>query len=476
MSHGAGGRAEIDSRLVRDGVWSTIRELAGASDAAGDPVRALAFSVSGNEATALDVEGNPLALTISSMDTRGDLQREQWEQVAGRYESYTVTGVPPHVMHPLMRLAWIRANQPEVDSRMVRLLCWGDLLAMWLGVEPGIDYSMASCTMAFDIRERRWSDDILERAGVHPSLLGNPVPTGTPLGTIPSPIADDLGLRSGIVVAAGGFDQPMAALGTGCLNVGEAAISAGTWESVLVVTEAPVTTEATLASGYVSGCFVYGDRYYSVANNPGGSSVVSWLIRLIGQEEVSAARARGLAPADLLIQNASEHASPILVTPHLAGAYNPWMDSSAVGIIHGLTLSTDRADLIKGFIQGITFELKTNLDRLEAATGHKCENIVVTGGGSRSDIWMQLRADILGRHLSTVDVEEPGCLAAACVAGVAIGAFETLDESALANSKPAKDFEPRAEITDQYDAIFARYLQLYPATRHLADHPSQVVK
>lgn len=457
MLHDRDGRSEIDSRQVCDGVWRAIGELASLAKRTGDPVAAISFAVSGNEATAIGEDGVALMPTVGSMDPRGGEALASWVEMVDPSDCYRVTGIPPHVMHPLMRLRWLRDTDPELFRRLHRFLCWGDLLALRLGAAPGIDYSMASCTMAFDIRQHRWSDRLLQAAGVDATVFGTPVRTGDVIGVVGVAVAEELGLPPGVRVVAGGFDQPMAALGTGCFAAGSSSMSAGTWESLLVVTDAPSADEALLVPGYVSGCYVADDKYYNVANNPGGSSVMNWLVGIVGADEVRRAARSGGTAIDLLIRQATAAPTGIIVTPHHAGAYNPWMRPDARGAIHGLTLSTTRADLVKAFLEGVTFELLTNLGLLEDG-GQLVKDIIVTGGGARSDVWMQLRADMLGRTLTRSRIDEPGCLAAAAVAGAAIGMFASLREPIEAHLGEPTTFDPNLSITERYAELHSEYL------------------
>ena len=207
----------------------------------------------------------------------------------------------------------------------------------------------------------------------------------------------------------------------------------------------------------MSGCYVAGDEYYTVANNPGGSSVMTWLLEIIGSDEVRRAERDGGAAIDLLIRQATPTPTGIIVTPHHAGAYNPWMSPHAQGSIRGLTLSTSRSDLIKAFLEGVTFELLTNL-RLMEAGGQLVSDVVVTCGGARSDIWMQLRADMLGRPLARSPIDEPGCLAAAAVAGAAIGMFDNPPEPIRANLGTSTMFDPEPSVTARYAELHDEYL------------------
>jgi xylulokinase len=138
------------------------------------------------------------------------------------------------------------------------------------------------------------------------------------------------------------------------------------------------------------------------------------------------------------------------------------MDPAARGAILGLSLATTKGELIRGFVEGITYEFRENLTRLEAA-GLQVENLVATGGGAKSSFWLQLRADMTGRPLHTVNIKETGCFAAACVAGASVGAFASVAEAIDDLVHRETEFEPRPALTARYDELFATYQEVYPA-------------
>jgi xylulokinase len=467
----AHGGFELDSRIVEDAFFRVLTGLATKARGLGVQVRALAMSVSGNEATPVDRAGNALGPTIMSMDARGGDIVGFWEKHYGRAELYELTGIPVHPMHLLVRAMWLREHQPEVFGKAASFLCWGELLALRLGAQPVTDYSMASYTMAFDIRRRCYVPALFEIAGIDPAVFPRAEPTGTPIGIVCDKVADRLGLPHGVTVVTGGFDQAMAALGAGQTTAGQAGVGIGSWEALVVVTGRPHTTPGLLAGGYPAACYVVPERYYTVANNPGGGSVLAWLRDTIGLDELRAERDGTGDSFDLLIAAATDPPSGLLVTPHHAGSYNPWMNPQATGAILGLTLATSRGDLIKGFLEGIVFELRGNITRLESA-GLEIAELSASGGGAKSAKWLQLRADITGKPVHTVNVKETGCLAAACVAGAGIGAFDSSTQAVEAFVRPDREFWPDPARAREYDDLYHQYQQVYPSLRGINPHRS----
>jgi xylulokinase len=273
-------------------------------------------------------------------------------------------------------------------------------------------------------------------------------------------VARELGFAGQPVIVAGGFDQPMAALGAGQMAPGDAVVTTGTWEALLVVTQQPQLTAEMLTAGYPFGCYVAGDLYYTAANNPGGGSVLQWLRDTLCTAEASLAERTGRDAFDLIVSQATGSPTGLLLLPHLAGSCNPWMNPWSKGALFGLTLSTTKADFIKAVLEGITYELRENVLRLEAA-GLPVGALVATGGGARSDAWLQLKSDMTGKAIKTVNIAEPGCFAAACTAGAGVGVFSGAAEPIGGLVRSRRVFEPRPAHHDFYEAAAPRYRALY---------------
>ena len=461
LSFPAPGRVELDPGLVWDAVRDVVGELAARAGAAGRPVRALTFSVSCDEAVAVDAEGRALGPCIMALDTRSSAEAERFERTVGRRRIYELTGLPVHAMFPLVRLLWLREHEPAVFRRTARFLAWHEYLALRLGLEPVGDPSVAARTLAYDIRARAWSDELLAAAGLRASLFARVQPSGTAIGELPAAAAGTLGLGAGVRLVTGGMDQSMAALGSGAIEPGAAMVGTGTWQAVTVVAEAPILTEAMLASGFAFGPHIAPDRYAAMATNASGGSLLRWARDVFAPGE----------PYERLLPDRFERPTDLLVLPHFEGSVSPWMDPASRGAIVGLDLATGRQELLQAIIEGVTFELRENLERMEAG-GLAIRDLRATGGGARSTAWLQLKADATGRPVSTVNIGEPGAFAAACLAGVGAGVFASVAEPIARFVRTTATYEPRPPMAAAYGERFARYRRLYPALSGL-DRPTR---
>ena len=207
------GWVELSAEATWTDAQDIIRRLAAEATRNGDPVGALAFSVSGDEAVPVDPAGRVLYPCIMSMDSRTAEIARRWGDSADSDMIYRLTGLPAAPNWPLLRLLWLKEHEPQVYASTAQMLCWEDLMIARLTGSAVTDHSLASRTMAFDVGKRDWSGEILALAGIALSVFPPSVPPGTVVGAVAPGPADDLGLGPRVLVVAGGFDQAMAALG-----------------------------------------------------------------------------------------------------------------------------------------------------------------------------------------------------------------------------------------------------------------------
>ncbi len=169
---------------------------------------------------------------------------------------------------------------------------------------------------------------------------------------------------------------------------------------------------------------------------------------------------------DLLLENASPDPTSLLLLPHFAGSGTPTLDTASKGAILGLTFNTTKTEVAKAILEGLTFELRTNLDLLRAG-GVAIDELRAIGGGARSDLWLQLKADVIGIPVVAPSVTDAACWGAALLAGAGVGCFGNIAEAASASVKLVRRFEPDPERSVRYDERYALYSQLYPTLKDL---------
>lgn len=462
------GQYELDPDQVWRAVAGALREVNASAAARRDPATALAVSASGDEFVLVNRSGRCLHPVLMSMDVRGQPEVEWLEGRLGRERVFAVTGLPLSRKYGLCRMLWYRRHRPDAWAKTWKCLTWEEFIHLRLGVAPVSDSSSIARLMVMDIVTGRLAGELLETAGVDPGRIADFAPSGTVVGVLPATTAGSLGFRSDVAVVTGGFDQAMACLGAGCAEAGQAMVGTGTMEALCVVASPETATRAlagrTAGGAYPWGTHVVPGLYICTATNTGGGLVLRWYRDAFGQAAVGVAEAAGGSGYDVLLAEAQEEPTDLLLLPHLAGSGPPYRDGNSLGALVGLQVRSTRGEVVKAILEGITYELRQNLDHLREA-GLAVKALTAAGGGARSDRWLQLKADITGVPIRRARVAEAGCLAAAALAGVGTGAYSSLAEAVKTLVSIEGVFEPDPARHAAYGARYELYLQLYPALK-----------
>jgi xylulokinase len=170
----------------------------------------------------------------------------------------------------------------------------------------------------------------------------------------------------------------------------------------------------------------------------------------------------------MLDAKASDSPTRILVLPHFAGAGTPFMDTSAKGAILGLDFDTDSGDLYRAMLEGVTYEMMYNIECLEES-GVRIEELRAVGGGAKSRFWLQIKADIMNRKITTLDVDEAGTIGTVIIAGVATGVFSSIDAAVDELIKVKRVFYPDEKNRQIYEENYEKYKTIYGVVKQVLD-------
>jgi xylulokinase len=471
----APSHAEIDP----DFFWQAVCRCSQAvSKNLSDPVRALCLSSHGETFVPVNTRNEAIAPAILNQDNRATEETVWLERIFGRKHLFEITGLVAHPMYPVPKILWLRKHRPDIFASSVRFLTVIGYVLSRLGLPPYIDYSLASRYLAFDIRQRRWSEEILAATEIKAACLPIPVSAGTVAGKLDAAAAGQLGLLPGTIVVMGGHDQPCGALGVGAIGSGRVADSMGTYECLLAASDQPCLSAAALAASLNSYCHVVPDKFVTLAYFPSGI-MIKWFHDLLYGEAHGEAHgeARGETHGDDIVTRGGDPSSAesahyatlereaaagptgLCITPNLIGTCNPDFNPQARGIISGLSANTTRSQIYKGILEGIACEMSQMTDILRNAVG-EFRDIYVTGGGSRSALGLQLRAALSNRQLHVMECPEAVCLGGAILAGVASGEYASLPEAVELVVRDVSAVSPD-------NAIAAAYAQQARKYRHL---------
>lgn len=454
------GWYELDPNQVWAFVCDCLREVN--RQLARDPVTALSLSSQGEAMTPITRDGKVLANSPISSDSRNRKQTAEMESALGVERIYQLTGQPMGAIYTLPKILWWRDNAPEILERAWKFLCYVDLVAFRLGVEPAIDHSMAARTLAFDVHELDWSDELLEAGELRRDQLARPAPSGTVIGEIPRALADDLGFKGSVKVVTGGHDQPAGALGAGVLEPGRAMLSIGTTEALVTVTSRP----RMKMLDYHLSCYPHAapGLFITLGGNQTGGRLLRWYRDELAAAERGIAEASGRDVYDVIIEQTDDAPGRLLLLPYFVGSGTMYDDSTATGALIGLTFDTKRADIVRAILEGLTYEQALVIRRLNEI-GVEISHLTAIGGGSRSASWMQIKSDITGLPVSVIHTSEAASLGVAMLAGWATGVYASLAEAAEQLIKVRQTFMPRAELSAHYQRQLTIYGDLYQALR-----------
>lgn len=457
------GSFELDSSIVVKKTFEAISEAA--YDAGSGSVKALAVSSQGEAVTPLDKNGKPLARSIISFDPRTRDIAPFWEEALGRRKIFSITGMPLHAMYTVLKIMWWRKHCPKVFHSARLFLCYQDLVNYRLTGIPAIDPSLAARTMGLDVKKREWSGIILDKAGIDEKLLAEVVPSGETIGKVKPSVASRLNLAHDAVVVSGGHDQPCGALGAGVIDRYDAMYATGTVECITpCLGSKPAFTKDMLDNNFCIYPHVVPKQFVTIAFNFTGGNLLKWYRDTFGNDQVQAARKKNMDPYEVILSDLPRDPTGILVLPHFTTTGTPHFDTDPTSAIVGLKLTTSRSDFIKALLEGVTYEMRHNVELMGQAAGFTIKRLKAIGGGARSAAWMQIKADLMGMEVTGMKNSEAAACGAAMLAGVGLKLF-TERGAAKVFALPEKKYKPDKKRSKIYNGLFKEYTGLYPAIR-----------
>ena len=457
------GRHEMDFGALREEIFSLLREAVREGE-----LDALGVTSFGETFAMLDGEDRILAPSLLYTDPRGEEETRRIGEALGRERYARITGVAPHPMYSIGKLLYRKEEDPARFSRVTKILLGQDFVVYVLTGKRRIDRSLAARTGAFDIEKKTWSREILEIAGIDAALFSEPVETGSVAGELLPAIRDLIGAKKSFPVVSGAHDQVAAMIGSSVFGDGRVMDGTGTVECIPLVLKEKPEDPAFYEKGYSAVPYL-GIGYACYAFSFTGGAMLKWFRDNFAEKEKDVAAEKGESVYALLDQAVSKEPSGLLVLPHFAGAATPYMDTSARAAVVGMTLETGKADLYRALMEGTSYEMRLNFDALKPYV-RGVRELRATGGGAKSDLWLSIKADVLGVRIAALACDEVGAAGTAALAGRAVGIYPSLQEITAAMAPVRKFFLPDESRKKAYDALYRRYTGLYRAVRSLDEN------
>lgn len=447
--HPAPGHVERDIGELWQNAAEVIRDCLRSAGCKGDDVRAVGTAGHGNGLYLLDRDRQPL-IGIQSLDGRAAELAASLRVDGDRL--YSLCLQKPWPSQTATLLAWIKRHRPELYARAGTVFLCKDALTLMLTGQCATDYSDMSGCGLLRLPERRYDSALLEAYGFPEAerLLPPLIESDHVAGYVDRNAAAATGLSEGTPVAAGFFDVIASMLGAGASTPGQAAIVAGTWSINQVILDAPLVDDRIFHASTWRP-----DRYVAIESSATSAVNLEWFVRaFIGPDTPDPFGSCNAAVATVVPDAALPIFHPFL--------YGSATQPQARGGFFGLSGWHGKAEMLYALYEGVAFEHRRHVDRLRAA-GARFDRAALSGGGSRSEVWCQMFADVLGMPMAVPECPETGALGAAMAGGVAAGLFVDLEEAVGSMTRTRREYLPRAELRSLFDERYRFYCDLIAA-------------
>lgn len=425
-------------------VWLSVKNVLFEVKKKVPEIKAIGVTSLGESFVMLDKEDNILLPSMLYTDKRGNEEAQLFDSDA----VMRIAGVKPHGMYSIPKLMWIKKNLPEIYDKTEKIFLFQDFIVYKLTGKRQIDYSLAARTMGFDIGKKCWNDEIFEIAGINKNKMSEPVCGGTVAGN-----AGIEGFENTIIIS-GCHDQLAAVIGAGVFEEGTAVDGTGTVECIVPVFGKIPKSKSFFDDGYPVLPHILDKKYICYALSFTGGAALKWFRDNFCSD-------KSYKELDSMVSN---DPTGILIMPHFAGAANPYMDENSKAVFSGLTLGTTKMDLYRAIMEGVTYEMLLNFERISE------ENIIIkklyaTGGGASSSVWLQIKSDILGMKITALDTPEVGAVGTVMLAAVSVGLCRDIYEAKEIFVKEGKTYYPDFDKHKKYRELYEKYKLIYNSSK-----------
>ena len=388
-------------------------------------------------------------------DGRTAKQVDYLNEVIGRDKLSAYTANIAFAGFTAPKVLWMRENEPELFARIAKVMLPKDYINYMLTGVHCTDVSDASGMLLFDVKNKRWSKEMLEICGLKEAQMPAIFESSEAVGTVKPAMAAELGLPEGVIVAAGAGDNAAAAVGTGTVGDGACNISLGTSGTVFISSSSfGVDPFNALHS------FAHADGFYHLMGCMlSAASCNKWLMDEIYQTADYGAEQKPITE-DKLGRN------HVYFLPYLMGERSPINDTNARGTFVGMTMDTTRADLTQAVLEGVAFAVR-DMFEVARSLGIDIRRSNICGGGAKSPLWKTMIANILGIDLDIVASEQGPGMGGAMLAMVATGAYSSVHEVCAKLVHVVDTVHPDPELTARYEERYQQFRKIYPAMKSL---------
>lgn len=433
------------------------------ANVSGEAVWAIGLTGQMHGLVLLDEQGRALRPAILWNDQRCADECDQIRALIGRKRLIQITGNEALTGFTAPKILWVKNHEPEIFARTRHVLLPKDFIRFKLTGSVAMDKADGSGTILFDLKRRNWSDEVLDALGI-PSEWMPPTFEGQQITSeVTAQAAEATGLRAGTPVMAGAGDQAAQAVGVGAVRPGIVALTLGTSGVVFASTESCLIEPEGRLHAF---CHALPDRWHLMGVMLSAAGSLQWYRDTVAPH----------MSFDELMTEASLAplgSEGLIFLPYLSGERTPYPDPLARGAFVGITLRHTRGHLTRSILEGVAFGLKDGFELIRRVGLGEIEQVRISGGGSKSVLWRQILADVLGTELVTVNTTEGAAYGAAILAGVGVGAWPNAETACSTLIKIARRVSPDSKRAASYRLLHDQYKELYPALKPSFDKLTQ---
>lgn len=403
----------------------------------------------------LDENDEVIRPAILWNDGRTFKEVEYLNETIGRENLSKWTGNIAFAGFTAPKILWMRKAEPEKFARIKKIMLPKDYLNYCLTGVHSCDYSDASGMLLLDVEHKTWSKEMLELCGITEEQMPKLFESYEVIGTIKPEIAARLGLPEGVKVTGGAGDNAAAAVGTGTVGPGACNISLGTSGTIFISSD-----DFGTDSGNSLHAFAHADgKYHLMGCMLSAASCNKWFCEDILKTDDYAGEQAQIRPEAFGRNN-------VFFLPYLMGERSPINDTNASGTFIGLRMDTSRSDMVLAVLEGVTFAIRDSFE-VAKKLGVDISRSMICGGGSKSPLWRQMMADVLGIPLDIPKTEQGPGYGAALLAMVGAGLYPDVKSACDALVEVAETVDPNPEMVKLYQERYDKFRKIYPACREL---------
>jgi xylulokinase len=464
------GYIELEAEKYWLMVKNGIEKLCAKSRIDKTQISVIAITTQGETLIPVNIEGIPLRKAIVWLDGRASKESEFINRKYDKQSFYARTGIPECTgLCPISKLLWIKTHEPDVYKNTYKFLLLEDFIILKFTGKFVTEKSLLTTTGYFDIVEDRIWDEILDYIQVDREKLPEALECGTIVSTVKKDVARELGLDDKTFVVTSAMDQTAGAVGAGNLTPGIVTETTGTALSIATTTETPDFSHPSRVTLYRH---IYKNKYLYIPICMTAGIILKWFKDEFCKDEIEQSKREKRSVYEVL-DEIVEHVPPLsnglVLLPYFTGVIQPDNNPKARGVFFGVSLGTKKAHFIRSIYESVAFLLLENIELLEQIGGNSIREIRSLGGGSKSKIWLQIKADVTGKEIISMTENECTSLGAAIIGGVAIGMFKNVEEASKIANAPKEYFKPNKDLLAKYQKGYSAYKEIYKRLKTLFD-------